>query len=109
MTPRVPPPPKERSETIREAIRRVLREGPATAKDLSAAVGIREKDVEQHLGHLTRSLRHRGETLVVHPAHCLACGFAFSKRTRMSRPGSCPQCDSTRIEPPVFSIRSEQA
>lgn len=103
-----PRPPEPRQQTLREALRQRLREGQATAKELSAAVGMREKDVEQHLSHLERSLKHDGEALVVEPARCIACGFAFSKRTRLSRPGRCPECDSTRIDPPVFSIRAEE-
>src|SRR6478672_3786058 len=101
---RLPRPPAERMETVRAALARLLREGPATARDLSAAVGIREKDVEQHLEHLTRSLAHGGEALRIEPSHCLACGFAFRERRRLSKPGHCPECRSTRIEPPVFSI-----
>lgn len=96
--------PGERSETIRETLRKTLREAPATARDLSAAAGIREKDVAGHLAHLARSLGQRGERLVVEPATCLACGFAFEARTRLTRPGACPACRSTRIDPPVFRI-----
>lgn len=97
----------ERTETVREALRKALREGPSTARDLSAAVGIREKDVAEHLAHLARSLGRRGERLVVEPASCLACGFVFEGRERLSRPGSCPACRSTRIDPPVFRVEGE--
>lgn len=96
--------PSERGETLREALRRALREGPATARELSAASGIRERDVAGHLAHLSRSLPHRGERLVVEPAACLACGYRFSDRARLTRPGACPSCRSTRIDPPVFRI-----
>lgn len=97
--------PQERGETSREALRRALRDGgPATARELSQVAGIREKDVAQHLEHLARSLAHRGERLVVEPASCLACGYAFRDRTRLTRPGACPSCRSTRIDPPAFRI-----
>lgn len=99
--------PSERGETTREALRRVLRESAATAKELSAAVGIREKDVTDHLEHLRRSGAHRGEELVVEPASCIACGHVFRDRARLTRPGACPRCRSTRIDPPVFAIRGE--
>jgi hypothetical protein len=89
---------------VREALRRALREAPATARDLSVLAGIREKDVAEHLAHLSRSLPHRGERLVVEPASCMACGYAFAGRTRLARPGACPRCRSTRIDPPVFRI-----
>jgi predicted Zn-ribbon and HTH transcriptional regulator len=96
--------PGERGETLRETLRRVLREGPATARDLSQAAGIREKDVAEHLAHLSRSLAHQGERLVVEPASCVACGYRFAERSRLTRPGACPSCRSTRIDPPVFRI-----
>jgi predicted Zn-ribbon and HTH transcriptional regulator len=97
-------PPAERHETLRESLRRVLLEGPATAKDLSQAVGIREHDVAFQLEHLERSLRHRGERLVLEAPRCLACGFSFEGRRRYSRPGHCPRCKGRRISLPVFSI-----
>jgi predicted Zn-ribbon and HTH transcriptional regulator len=92
---------------VREALRAALLRGPATARDLSAEVGLREKDVADHLAHLQRSLAHRGERLVVEPATCLACGFAFRERERLTRPGACPGCRSTRIDPPAFRIEAE--
>jgi predicted Zn-ribbon and HTH transcriptional regulator len=96
--------PRERAETVREAIRRVLLAGAATAQDLSAEVGVREKEVPEHLSHLARSLPHRGERLVVEPASCVGCGFTFADRARLTRPGACPRCRSTRIDPPAFRI-----
>lgn len=96
--------PPERTETAREAIRRVLSEGPATAKDLSVEAGLREKDIPEHLEHLERSLRAEGLRLRLHAARCLACGFVFDERRRFTRPGACPKCRSTRIDPPVFEI-----
>jgi predicted Zn-ribbon and HTH transcriptional regulator len=99
--------PVERGETVRAALRRALARGPATARDLSAEVGVREKDVAEHLAHLARTLEREGGRLVVEPAACLACGFRFSGRTRLTRPGACPECRSTRIDPPVFSLATE--
>jgi hypothetical protein len=89
---------------VREALRRALREAPATARELSVAAGVREKDVTEHLGHLARSLPHDGERLAVEPASCIACGYRFADRARLTRPGACPRCRSTRIDPPVFRI-----
>jgi len=93
-----------RAATLREELRTALLEGPATARELSVRAGLREKDVAEHLGHLARSLEHRGEKLVVEPAACLACGFVFRSRERLGRPGACPSCRSTRIDPPAFRI-----
>jgi predicted Zn-ribbon and HTH transcriptional regulator len=99
--------PRERAETVREAIRRALLAGTATAHDLSVE-GLREKDVAEHLAHLARSLPHRGERLVVEAASCVACGFAFEDRERLTRPGACPRCRSTRIDPPAFRIGARE-
>jgi predicted Zn-ribbon and HTH transcriptional regulator len=96
----------ERIRTVREAIREELLRGAATARELSERVSIREKDVAEHLGHLEKSLRARGERLVIEPASCIACGYAFVRRTRLSRPGSCPECGSTRIDPPAYRIEA---
>jgi predicted Zn-ribbon and HTH transcriptional regulator len=97
----------ERSQTVREALHDELLRGPATARELSERAGVREKDVAQHLEHLEKSLRAKGEKLVVTPASCIACGFRFERRGRLSKPGSCPECGSTRIDPPAFAIESK--
>ena len=96
----------ERTQTIREAIREELLRGAATARQLSERVSIREKDVAGHLEHLERSLHARGERLVIEPASCIACGYAFVRRARLTLPGSCPDCGSTRIDPPAFRIEA---
>ena len=96
----------ERTRTVRETIREELLREPATARELSERVSIREKDVAEHLEHLEKSLRARGERLVVEPASCIACGYAFARRSRLTRPGSCPECGSTRIDPPSFRIEN---
>ena len=85
-------PPPERGATVRAELEAELRKGPASARDLSGAVGIREKDVADHLEHVEHSARARGERLVVEPASCADCGFRFEGRTRLTRPGACPEC-----------------
>src|SRR6266446_10217812 len=97
----------ERTRTVREAIREELLHGAATAREISERVSIPEEDVAGHLEHLQKSLRARGERLVVQPASCIACGYAFVRRARLSRPGSCPECGSTRIDPPAFRIEED--
>jgi predicted Zn-ribbon and HTH transcriptional regulator len=99
-----PDPPTSRGETLRESLRRALREQPATLRELSGALGVPEKELGEHIEHLERSLRREGERLVIEPPRCLACGFEFRERTRSARPGRCPQCKGTRISYPRFSI-----
>jgi hypothetical protein len=94
----------ESRATVRQRIAEVLREGPATAKDLSRRVGIPEGEVAGHLEHLSRSLRARGAKLVMTPPTCLDCGFAFPGRERATRPSQCPRCRSRRITLPEFQV-----
>ena len=99
-----PPELSERHATIRSKLRQVLGEGPLTARELSARVGISEKEVAGHLAHLARSLRQSGERLRVEPTRCLACGFVFKDRTRLDKPSRCPECKSERLAPSRFVI-----
>jgi predicted Zn-ribbon and HTH transcriptional regulator len=92
--------------TVRDRIRAALERGDHTSLQLSQAVGVPQGEVAGHLEHLSRSLPHQGLALVVEPARCIACGFAFEDRRRMSRPSRCPRCRSERIDPPRFSIRA---
>ena len=93
--------PAERAQTRRAALREALIGGSATARALSAATGMTERDVLGHLEHLARSLRG---ALRIEPAECLACGFSFETRTRLRAPSRCPACKSERIAPPRFGI-----
>lgn len=104
MSERVPQP---RGTTVRAAIEEALATAPEaglTAKELSSAVGISEKDVAEHLTHLEKSLKASGGKLEVLPAECVACGFIFKDRKRFTRPGACPECRATRIDPPAFRV-----
>ncbi len=94
---------------MREELREALREGPATARELSSRVGVREREVAEHLEHLARSLASEGERLALDPAACLACGYVFRGRSRLSRPSACPRCRGTHIEPPAFRIERRGA
>lgn len=103
------PVPPARGSTVRGALEAALvsaPEGGLTAKDLSGLVRISEKDVAEHLAHLEKSLKAQGMRLVVLPASCIQCGFAFKDRKRYTRPGACPECRSTRIDPPAFRVTS---
>lgn len=98
-----------RSLTLRAALLTQLREGPLTARELSARVGIPEREVAEHLEHIERSLRKADERLQIEPPACLGCGFVFRKRERLTRPGACPSCRSTRIAAPRFAIESRSS
>lgn len=97
--------PEARSHTVRQDIALALRAGPATARDLSKAVGASEKQVLDHLVHLAKSLRAHGAALVITPAECLDCGFVFTRRDKPARPSRCAKCQGGRLTLPEFAIR----
>lgn len=98
------PHPPERRVTLREALKRVLAEGMFTARELSARVGVSEKDVAGHLEHLARSVKATGERLQIDHARCEACGFVFKDRARLGKPSRCPRCKSERLSPARFGL-----
>lgn len=99
-----PPVPSSRQNTIRRQIQEVLEQETLSARDISAAVGIPEKDAYGHLEHLQRSLQRENRRLDVTPAKCRKCGFVFTKRSRLRRPGKCPICKGESIEEPLFEV-----
>jgi predicted Zn-ribbon and HTH transcriptional regulator len=101
--------PAERSETFRTAITSELRSlgRPASAKEISALVGLSEKEVLDHLTHIRRSGRPKEESLTITPSLCRTCGFVFRKRERLTRPTRCPVCRGERIADPLFSYKAD--
>ncbi|MFZ0134538.1 MAG: transcriptional regulator [Desulfobacterales bacterium] len=91
-------------KTIRQEMIALLEAGELSARDLSRCLGIREKEVYAHLGHIARSIGAQGKKVVIRPSRCLNCGFVFHDRRRFTRPGRCPRCKDTRLETPLFRI-----
>lgn len=91
--------------TIRQQIIDLLEHDPAEAKEISREIGISEKEVYEHLPHIAKSLPRQGKKLNTQPARCIACGYAFKSRQRVTPPGRCPLCKSERIENPKFSVK----
>jgi predicted Zn-ribbon and HTH transcriptional regulator len=92
------------TRTPRQAIRDHLREQSLTARDLSARVGLPEREIVPHLEHLARSLHAAGARLEMEPSRCLRCGFVFKERRRLGKPSGCPRCREPHVTDPVFSI-----
>lgn len=92
--------------TIRQQITLLLQHEALSALEISQAVRIAEKDVYRHLVHIQKSAAVRGRPLNVTACTCLACGFTFKERRRLTRPGRCPRCRQSRISNPVFSIQN---
>ena len=76
-----------------------------SARDLSQALSIREKEVYAHLSHISRTVTAQKKKLMIIPAECLECGFVFEKRKRFTRPSRCPHCKSEHIQNPMYQIR----
>jgi len=98
--------PQAMHDTVRQEIIAELLEGPCSARDVSAVVGIPEKDVAGHLEHIRKTIASSGRQLVIMPAECKKCGFVFSKREKLRRPGKCPLCKGESISEPHFMIGS---
>jgi len=91
--------------TIRKEIIALLSTGEWTAKDISQAMHIPEKEVYNHLEHVQRSLK--GALGIKAPA-CLSCGFTFTKRRTFRAPSRCPLCKSEHIKDPLFFLLQQK-
>ncbi len=90
--------------TVRRQMEEFLRQGPATARDISRALSVPEKEVFRHLDHIFRSAAGRGSRLLISPWRCKGCGFTFASRSKLAKPSRCPSCKEERFEPAAFSI-----
>ena len=90
--------------TIRQEIINLLSQNEMDARELSQELGIREKEVYDHLAHVGRTVKADKKKLIIHPSRCLQCGFVFEDRKRFTRPGRCPKCRQSRLEYPRFYI-----
>lgn len=107
MIPKSPSIPAEGKETVRRQIRALLEKGPHSAKEISIAIRIPEKEVENHLEHLRKSLHTEGRRLTQVPAECRGCGFVFRKRDRLKAPGRCPVCKGESISDSSFRVEGD--
>ena len=94
-----PPVPPVRAQTIRQQIIDQLRAGPVSIGALSREVGLSEKQIHGHLESLRSQV-----SLAMTPARCGKCGFEFRDRRRTGKPGKCPECRSTFIVEPLYSL-----
>ena len=91
-------------KTLRKEMMTLLSVNEMSAKEISSAVGVGEKEVYTHLSHIARSVKHQRKKLIIKPAECLGCGYAFEKRRRFTRPSRCPICKSEHIQNPMYRI-----
>lgn len=85
----------------------ILGESRCSARDLARQLGISERQVEDHLEHISKTLaRDRARRFVLEPSACEECGFVFRERRRLTRPSRCPRCRSEQISPPRYEIKA---
>ena len=90
--------------TLRQQMIAVLQGRFMDQRELSQAVGIREKEVAFHLPHIARSAAAHKLGWQVQPAYCENCNYVFKDRKRLAPPGKCPRCRTSRIRGPWYKI-----
>jgi transcriptional regulator len=92
-------------QTIRQELMQLLASTRRSARELAELLAVSEREVEDHLAHVVRSLAHdRDRCFVLEPSSCRECGFLFKGRTRLKRPSRCPRCRSEAISAPRYGI-----
>src|SRR5688572_27654435 len=69
--------PAPADKTRRQRIVEILEKYTLDFEALRRELGVTRKGLEEELGHLDKSLEHRGARLHVEPAICNACGYLF--------------------------------
>lgn len=91
--------------TARQRLMQLITGTLRTSRQLAELAGLPERQVEEHLAHVVRSVaRDRTRRFVLDPAACQGCGFVFRERTRLTCPSRCPRCRSEAIAPPRYGI-----
>ena len=88
---------------FRKGLITMLQGHPMGLAEIAHALDIPQRDVEDDLHHLQKSLKHEEYRLVIHPATCRNCGFHF-RTDKLHKPGKCPQCHGTWIQEPLLEV-----
>ena len=92
-------------QTPRQYLMELLTGMSRSSYELAALLGLPERQIEDHLRHIVRTLaRDQTRRFVVEPSTCHACHYVFRERTRLTRPSRCPRCRHEAISPPRFMI-----
>jgi predicted Zn-ribbon and HTH transcriptional regulator len=89
--------------TRRQRIIELLTAGEWEFDELRHDLALTVKVLEEDLRHVERSVRSGGRRLIVEPARCEGCGFAFRTRA-LHPPGRCPSCHDRRVIGPWVRI-----
>jgi predicted Zn-ribbon and HTH transcriptional regulator len=90
--------------SLRRSIIALLSDHEMDVRELSQELGIKEKEVCEHLVHVERSVAAARGKFILTPSQCLLCGFVFEDRRRLTRPGRCPRCRRSKLQNPSFRI-----
>ena len=93
-----------RVKTIRQDIIALLKAEECSVRDISVSIGIPEKEVYEHLSHISRTVTTQRKKLAVKPFECRHCGYVFKDRKRLSRPSRCPKCKGTYLKGAAYKI-----
>ena len=93
------------NRTPRQQVKDLLMATPLSSRQLAKIVGITEREVEDHIVHIIKSVaRDRSLRFIQEPCECRRCEFAFRDRSKITRPSRCPRCHSEDITEPQYSI-----
>lgn len=94
-------------QTLRQRMIDVITGTRLSSHQLAQMLGIRERQVEEHLLHVVKTIaRDKSRRFVLDPARCQDCDFVFRDRRRLTRPSRCPHCRSEHILAPRYGIDS---
>ncbi len=91
----------------RKGLISILLDHPTSLHELSLQLRMPEREVEDDLHHLIKSLRHLPYRVMITPASCKRCGFVFHK-DKLHKPGRCPSCKNTWISEPLVGIEEKR-
>jgi predicted Zn-ribbon and HTH transcriptional regulator len=93
------------SRTARQRMIELLSGTRLSAYQLAQMLGISERQVEDHLAHVVRTIARDPERhFILEPSTCPECHFIFHDRTNLTRPSRCPRCRSESITAPRYGI-----
>ncbi len=90
--------------TIRQEISGMLSVEEYTAGEIANMLGLKYKEVFDHLEHIRKSAASQKKRMTIIPAKCRACGFVFKDRSKFQTPSRCPKCKKEQIQEPRFRI-----